>query len=286
MNQRTTIVTGGAGRIGRHLLDHLSVQGPVLSLDQVPTEGHPHCILDVENIDALVDSIPEGSDIVHLAALDFDTNSTDKEFLGVNISGTWNILRAAELVRARRVVVFSSLAATGLHIRNGKPLAKIPVDESVSCEAKDAYGAGKLAVEAISKAFSERGLIEVTLLRPASVLFPGSLDTFINETNSRPNFFDYVAIHELVRAIELALVSEQAFATPTFIVAGDTACEEPTLVWYLRAFGHLPLSVQTSAFQKFPRTSVFSNELARQRFSWTSTTDFLEVLSKTYVTPI
>jgi UDP-glucose 4-epimerase len=277
---RSTIVTGGSGRIGQYVLEHLSTTRCVENFDLVPLDGHPYRDVDVMDLNSLRASISAGADIAHFAALDFDVKRPESDFIRINVTGTWNVLQAAEEAGVRRVVVCSSVAATGLHERDGNHPHTLPVDETIPCRPRDAYGASKAAVEVICRTFAERGILEITVLRPCAVVFPGTTQSFINSVYDRPTYLDYVTVGDVARAVELALDTTESCVEPIFLTADDCSSVEPTLEWFSRAFGSLPEFVDSDRYAQDPQASIFSNRRAREKLGWVATSRFSTLLNK------
>ena len=174
-----TLVTGGAGFIGHHLVNTLKkIPGvSVTVLDNLqrqraeklrPTPGnvtfHP---LDIRDRSAVARAI-HGTDVVfHLAAQSTVIGSAeDVEYsFSSNVQGTFNVLHAAAMAGTKRVVFTSSREVYG------EP-ETIPVPETAQLKPKSHYGASKAAAEMYCRAFRQNGL-QVVILRLANVYGPG-----------------------------------------------------------------------------------------------------------------
>lgn len=158
---RTVLITGGAGRIGRMLLD------------RGPREGWRYVVLDeadggTDRVDAtfLRGSITDPAavraamrgvtDVVHLAGIPGE-DTWDKITL-VNIEGTRNVLEAAAAEGVGRFVFASSNHAVGLaEIDEGLPDDTPPRPDSY-------YGWSKAAGEALVRLYCERyGMVGVAV---------------------------------------------------------------------------------------------------------------------------
>lgn len=118
------VVTGGAGFIGRHLVNHLLWNGwKVIVVDsgvtgqinKLPKEAN----LLARDIASLTisdwaDLIPDKSYVFHLAAHKHNTpGHTAADLARVNIAATWNLAKASAAKDVRRLVFTSSLYAHG-----------------------------------------------------------------------------------------------------------------------------------------------------------------------------
>ncbi|HEX9691667.1 MAG TPA: NAD(P)-dependent oxidoreductase [Gemmatimonadales bacterium] len=166
-----TVVTGGAGFIGSHLVDALVRRG-----DRVVCVERPGAVahwIPTDHVDfratgiadpALLVEVFGGTDVIfHLAGL--TCARRPEEFDRVNVEGTANVLRAAAMLDpAPHVVFLSSLAATG-PCQNGERLNPSSVPYPLS-----AYGRSKLQAEAVTHAFADR--VPITVVRLPAVYGP------------------------------------------------------------------------------------------------------------------
>jgi UDP-glucose 4-epimerase len=151
-----TIVTGGAGFIGSHVVEELLARGDEVHVvddlskgtrDNVPPSATLH-VHDVrEPLDALVQETAAEA-IVHLAAqADVRVSVARPAFdAAVNVVGTVNVVEAARLVGARVVFASTGGAIYGECTR--------PAREDDPCLPLSPYGAAKLAGEGYLGAFA------------------------------------------------------------------------------------------------------------------------------------
>ncbi|HWO93917.1 MAG TPA: NAD-dependent epimerase/dehydratase family protein [Dehalococcoidia bacterium] len=176
------LVTGGAGFLGRHLVDALLARGDdVTILDNFrrsEPEGIPPAVRlfegDIRD-PAAVQAAMEGAELVfHLAAQsNVMGSSADPDYaFATNVMGTYNVLRAARAAGVRRVVFSSSREAYG------EPAA-LPVAEDTPLGAKNAYGASKIAGEAYCRVSEAEGGPTCSILRFANVYGPGDRERVI-----------------------------------------------------------------------------------------------------------
>ncbi len=165
-----TIVTGGAGFIGSHLIEALLARGDDVAcverpgsqrgwLEGAEIEWAP-VGLDSEELKKII----RGSSIVyHVAGL--TEARTAAEYYSVNTEGTARVIEAAAAQQTPpRVIFLSSIAAIG-PCRNGDRLSRHTVPHPLSH-----YGLSKLFAEAIVHAHADR--VPVTVLRLSSVYGP------------------------------------------------------------------------------------------------------------------
>ncbi len=165
-------ITGGAGFIGHHLVRALAARGhTVVVLDNLrrgsfeqPGMELARCITgDVRSFDDCLRALDGSDAVVHLAAQSNVMGSQDDPgyTYETNVSGTWNVARAAAEQRARQFVFASSREVYG------EP-AGVPVPETAPLAARNLYGASKAAGETLLRALPWP-LPAVAILRLANV---------------------------------------------------------------------------------------------------------------------
>jgi UDP-glucose 4-epimerase len=160
---RKALVTGGAGFIGSHVVDHLLAGGAeVVVYDNLTTgsrgnlaDAASHAKLQVVQADVL--DLPhlcgamEGVDTVFHFQANADVRGGPQRTrvdLEQNTIATWNVLEAMRTTGARTIVFASSAVVYG------EPEV-FPTPESIPLVQTSLYGASKLAGEAMLQAYSE-----------------------------------------------------------------------------------------------------------------------------------
>jgi UDP-glucose 4-epimerase len=169
------LVTGGAGFIGSHLVDHLVDRGDeVVVLDNLVSgrvenvnaraelvEGD---IVDAELVAKLVDGCET---VFHQAALGSVARSVarPRDTDHVNVHGTLTVLEAAQQAGVRRVVMASSSSVYG-------GAAQVPTPENVPLVPRSPYAVSKFADEHYARVFWELHGLETVCLRYFNVFGP------------------------------------------------------------------------------------------------------------------
>ena len=146
------LVTGGAGYIGATAVDILIAQGHEVSVFDDCSTGHADNVASgvtfvqgsLLNRSEIAEALKGCDAVMHFAGKSLVGESVEKPELywSVNVGGTRNLLdemRAAKISK----LIFSSSAAT-----YGEPEA-LPILETASNRPTNAYGASKLAVDAM-----------------------------------------------------------------------------------------------------------------------------------------
>ena len=170
----TVIVTGAAGLLGGAVVRALRAAGrQVVATDvRAPARQEaPFALVDLQDAAAVaaLAGAHEGAAIVHCGAVSgpMVVAGDPRGAFAINVGGALNVAEAARLSRARRVIVLSSVAVYG----DQEDMA--PVTEAAPLRARDVYGASKVAMETVLRAYRTALGAPVTVLRVASVYGPG-----------------------------------------------------------------------------------------------------------------
>jgi UDP-glucose 4-epimerase len=231
---KVSLVTGGAGFIGSHLVEALLARGDcVRVLDNLST-GHLENLAGVQDKieliegdirdDPVVQAALAGVDqVFHLAALVSVPESMAKpvETELINAVGALNILQAAKAAGVRRVILSSTCAVYG-----DEPT--LPKTESSPSCPQSPYAISKLTAETYCRLFHHSFGLETVRLRYFNVFGPrqdpssaysGVISIFVDKlgTGAVPAIFgdgeqtrDFVFVEDVVQANLLAATVPQA----------------------------------------------------------------------------
>lgn len=172
------VVTGGAGFIGSHLVEHLVGLGhEVVVLDDFSTGRREHLAPWLDRIELIEGSITDpatcarafrGADyVLHQAALPSVPRSVRDPAAShaVNATGTLNVLMAARDAKVKRVVYAASSSAYG-------NTAELPKREDMVARPLSPYAVAKLAGEHYCRAFYASFGVPTVSLRYFNVFGP------------------------------------------------------------------------------------------------------------------
>ena len=169
------LVTGGAGFVGKPLVEKLLARGErvrVLDLAETGPAGAEHVRGSITDPEAVAAAMEGAVCVFHLAG-DARLWAPDKTvFVRVNREGTEIVLAAAERAGVRKFVHCSSLTTLIGRKSPGKPFE---ADEMIRQEADDMLGPyprSKLLAERAAEAAAARGL-PVVIALPTEPLGPG-----------------------------------------------------------------------------------------------------------------
>ena len=155
---KTSLVTGGAGFIGSHIVDKLlELDHNVVVIDNESSDGHdayywnPRCRnhkVDIRDFQAIAPLFQGVDYVYHLAAKASVQASVDDPLptISTQVMGTANVLEAARLGGAEKLVYSSTSACYG----NRNP---IPNNETMREDPLNAYAIGKLSGEQLVRAY-------------------------------------------------------------------------------------------------------------------------------------
>ena len=280
---RRVLVTGASGRVGRHVVDALVDDCEVTVLDLAPPvqdvpfiEGN---VLDLEKVRA---SMTGQDAVIHLAAIDAGVPAEPEAYFGVNVMGTWNTVQAAREAGIRKVVLASSVSATGIgEMRPDFPPEYLPVDEAHAMKPAHAYGVSKLVVEDIARGFAVQGDMSITCLRPVAVIVEANLQRAVDRAADPGHRWlaAYVTGEDTGRAFAAALDYDAPFDA-MFIAADDSASPVPTLERLAGVYGAAPPVRDPEWFERDPRASAIDATRAKQSLGWRATTRWAEVAAR------
>ena len=169
------LVTGGSGYFGTILRDRLVADGQQVRIfDLVDADDRPTDVElirgDIRDLERVRQAM-NGADVVYHCVAQVPLAKDRRLFQSVNVGGAENLLRSAGEARVRKVVLLSSSAVYGVPARN-------PVDDSVPPRPREDYGRAKLRAEMLARRYSEQHGLDVTIIRPRTILGHGRLGIF------------------------------------------------------------------------------------------------------------
>jgi len=170
---RTIAITGASGLIGSHLIPVLLGKGYRLRVlsrhSQHNLPGVSQVQGDIRSPDALCDLVRGCNAVIHLAGVahtSLRSQSMIEEAERINVDGARNVLAAAQVAGAQRVLLASSAHVYAGQIGTG-------VDENSPISGDSFYARTKLMVEQAGLAAANANRLAVVIVRPCLTYGPG-----------------------------------------------------------------------------------------------------------------
>ena len=230
-------VTGGSGKLGRHVVRTLREEGnEVVNLDQ---HGERESVTRVDLtdygqvIDAIagVDDRHSGVDaIVHLAAIPAPGIVSDVATFHNNMLSTFNVFQAARRLGITRIVSASSETVLGLPFDVPPPY--IPVDEEYAARPESTYSLVKHLEEQMAiELVRWHPELSITALRFSNVMDPADYAVFpsfdADATLRKWNLWSYIDGRDGAQAVSRALANAVPGFQRFIIAAADTVMSRP-----------------------------------------------------------
>ncbi|MDE2822270.1 MAG: NAD(P)-dependent oxidoreductase [Chloroflexota bacterium] len=174
-----TLITGGAGSVGRQLVEMFAAAGRPVRVFDLPMmdftgledrDGIEIARGDITDADGVRAAVSGVDAVLHLAAILPPNSERDRDLtFRVNVAGTQNIIDAMEATNPRARLVFTSSISTYGDTSAEDP----PVRTSHAQSAIDIYADSKIEGERLIRASS---LDNATVLRIAAIAVPAFLE--------------------------------------------------------------------------------------------------------------
>ena len=294
------LMTGAGGLLGGYAARELAGKAQISGLDiasPLGAEGIGTFTRGSIEDPAAVTAAMKGQDaVVHIAARPNIWSGQGHEIMHTNVTGTWNVLQAAEEAGVKRVILTSSDSVIGFTVLQGSMLPPdyLPVDETHPRRPTDAYAISKKLCEELGRSFAERGKLEVVVLRPVYVLYP-EFEGEVRARAANPTTYTgpaaggrqpagggvmwhYVDPRDLARAYRLALAADKPAFGPYFICARTTLAPEPTIERLAARMGRRIPVKRPQVYAESPHAPLYDLTAARDRLGFVAEHDMRSLL--------
>lgn len=236
------LVTGAAGRIGRHVVGELVRDHEVHALDRVAPPGdvsgpsvtwHLAELADVEPVARLLDQV-KAEAVIHLAAISSPLRGTPQHVFVTNTQATFAVLEGAGMAGVARVAMASSTSVTGLPFAD-PPMSPLyaPLDEAHPNIGSDAYALSKETDEATAHTMHRRHGYQVVALRisntsPMDYHLTEAARVAADTSYLAGELWAYLDIRDGARAFRLAVERDLPGCHVINVMAPDTYSSMPT----------------------------------------------------------
>lgn len=297
------LVTGASGLMGSYVVAELAGKADVVGYDivapKVPSTIAEFFQGDIEDFDLVRQAVAGCSAVIHVAARPNIWSGEGHEIIRTNVTGTWNILQAAEEEGVERVVVTSSDSVVGYTVLEGAmiPPEYLPIDNQHPLHPTDPYALSKVLCEQTARSFLERGKLKITVLRPVYVLYPEFECEVIARAANPKDYqgpaaggrqpagggvmWHYVDPRDLARAFRLALeVSNPQFG-PFFICGPNILAPEPTIERLAEKMAGRRIPVrEPSVYESSPFAPLYDLSGAEEALNFVATHDMRDALAR------
>jgi nucleoside-diphosphate-sugar epimerase len=245
------LITGGAGLIGRYVVDRLVRDGhEVVSIVRAPfvpdAADADLAVATAEILGDATDAELVGSAmvgvkaVVHLAAIPAPVDRTAAELLVANAVTTMTVLEAAGEHGVKTVVLASSISALGMAWADElmHPLY-VPVDEEHPLRPTEGYALSKEDDEAAARMAARRWGMTVVALRfpftaTSAMIEDRAADAVLHADQARvaaKELWAYLDVRDAATATELAIEASDAGriggAVVLNVIADDVIADQP-----------------------------------------------------------
>ncbi|NYD23774.1 NAD-dependent epimerase/dehydratase family protein [Kineococcus aurantiacus] len=259
------VVTGAAGRLGRRVVARAVRAG--WEVREVDVTGVAGGAVDVTSPGALAGVLDGAAALVHLAARPSPVGVDAHEVLSVNLGGTLAALLAAEATGTTRVVLASSVNATGAAYSRAPRYDAFPVTEAHASYAEDPYALSKFLGEQAADAFARR--------RPAAVLtslrFHALREGFAfgdRDEDGPKDLWGWVSFEAAAAACLRAVGRAGAGHVVANVVAVRTTSRTPTAELSARFHPGVPWTAEPRGHRSF-----YATDVARDVLGWDAADD-------------
>jgi len=179
------VVTGGAGFVGRSVVDSLLESGEKVTIfdnfsnsfkaeiQSLLKKGASHVEGDIRNYQNLERGLSKCDTVIHLAAqIDVQKSIINpKENYEINVEGTKNLLKACLKQNVQNIIAASSAAVYGMP-------SELPLIESSPTIPLSPYGESKLEMEKLIQDFSKKHNLNSICLRFFNIYGKGQTDAY------------------------------------------------------------------------------------------------------------
>lgn len=211
-------ITGGSGYLGSHIYPGLLELGhDIVCVDMIPPEKQygEFRQADLTSLDETQQAIKDAELVIHCASIHPWKKYSEQQYLDCNVKGTWNVFQGALTNGIERIILTSSIAASGYN----PPPDLCPVGESYQQQALgDIYSITKQFQEQIARHFCEYKGMKIIVLRPPNFTPKSPLETGASLLTGCLTVTDIASAH--VKSVniwdKMQNSFEPFFITPTF----------------------------------------------------------------------
>ncbi|TCT04735.1 NAD-dependent epimerase/dehydratase family protein [Aquabacter spiritensis] len=295
-----TLVIGGCGFIGSHVVDRLLVHGHSVKVFdrqmerfRPPLDGVEYVIGDFGDQMAVIDALAGVDAVMHLASTTFPSTADLNPALDVqgNLVGTLSLLDAMDRLGVARILFLSSGGTV-----YGRP-DQVPIPETHPLRPINSYGIVKVAIEHYLEMYRRTRKISPVAIRASNPYGPrqghtgvqGVISTFLTRLRRGETLEiwgdgsvvrDYVHVAELADLCARAIATDRTGAYNAGSGQGTSLREVVEILETVTGRAIAPIYKPGRAIDV--RESVLDIARAQADFGWRSTIPLVEGVAATY----
>lgn len=271
-------ITGGSGRIGRAIAAMAVRLGhSIVSIDRVPPAGsldQPAMMFvpaDTGDYERLLGAFQGCDAVIHMAAIPSPDRHPNHIVHNNNVTGSYNVMRAAIECGIKRICQASSVNAIGLSYSRAAHFDYFPIDENHPNYSEEPYGLSKWICEQQADSLARRyDDLRIASMRFHWVIADRAISAnrfgFATEDAAK-HLWAYTLLEPAARACLMSLDAAFKGHEVFYIVAPDTNIDVPSLELAARFFPDVPVRGDLSGNRSF-----FSSAKAERLIGWSHDT--------------
>jgi len=247
------LVTGGAGSLGKHVVQQLLKEGYTVrafdlpNMDYTDIEGKDGIEVlrgDITQFSSVQRAVEGVSAVIHLAALLPPASEQSRELtFAVNVEGTARVMEALKRANPNAPLVFSSSVSTYGDTTRIKP----PITVDHPQQALDIYAESKIAAErSLRENYPNAVILRISGISVPSIKSPPEVWPFMADQR-----IEFIHQDDVVKAVCAGATSEEA-RRKVFNIAGGTTWRTTGRAYVKDYYDLLGVPIEEAHFQKHP----------------------------------
>ena len=228
------VVTGGSGKAGRATVRELLEHGyEVLNIDIAPPREpiSPYLAVDLMELGETIEALHDPTRWFTWPPTPIHAAEPKSACFRHNTTTTYNIFRAATLLKLKRVVWASSETTLGLPFEREQP-RYAPIDEQHPLFPESSYALSKMISEEMARQFSRWSDIPFVGLRFSNIMEPGDYQRFPgfwdDPRKRKGNLWGYIDARDAAQSCRRGIEADTRGAEAFIIAAADTVMNRPS----------------------------------------------------------
>ena len=250
MTIKRVAVTGGNGKIGKHIITHLNDHGyhtvNIARGKRREEESDEYITTDLLDAGEVYGAFAKSDvdAVIHMGTIPRPDFHAEHRVYESNVMSTMHVLEAGQSLGLESVCIASSINAMGSEHQERIPdIRYLPVDEAHPCTPDDIYGTAKHAMEVTADGVGRRPEVDMTIasLRYPWVTTESELHEYmidrdrslehlgeVHPATGRDVLFSYLHIDDGAAVARKAIEAEFDGHEVFWTVAADTTAAVPT----------------------------------------------------------